>query len=489
MSTYFSDFFGISPSTLEDYGAFNISLVTDLPLFVDPFLLFTSENEEYQELHAQIIAYLVFLRDRAQLAARDRGLLNAWYRFPEVKQNWFGFSATGNSGSGLGRAFAVALNENLHKLFPDFGAETITKGSHFEKLCLIREGVGRDNISDFTTNLIKQFLCRYTESFAKLHLSGTQRRITTVPKVRFNYEVEAWQSEQFDLPWFRGDYVLLTPRDILTKDDTWINKTDLIHDFEALPEAIPNDELRAQVSNYFKNALARDKKREATRQARSEAARSTIIKFPELIDYFIREKEDDGSRAKRLSAAKVEQSEQLFIQQIQGLQQSLQQRTDFYTIEGDTRDESLRRLDYLKDVIENKGGYRIFYIDNEPVQRESDLQIMYRLVWYGTPSDVSREVNDGRGPADFKISRGARDKTIIEFKLARNTQLKRNLERQAEIYKAASDAAAAIKCILYFSKEERARVLRILKDLKLSGHPDIILIDARKDNKPSASKA
>jgi hypothetical protein len=40
----------------------------------------------------------------------------------------------------------------------------------------------------------------------------------------------------------------------------------------------------------------------------------------------------------------------------------------------------------------------------------------------------------------FQISRGAADKTIVEMKLAKNTQLKRNLERQIEIYKKASDA-------------------------------------------------
>ncbi|MET3595347.1 hypothetical protein ABID26_004759 [Mesorhizobium shonense] len=33
-----------------------------------------------------------------------------------------------------------------------------------------RSGVGRDNISDFTTNLIKDYLCRYTEKFAAEHL-------------------------------------------------------------------------------------------------------------------------------------------------------------------------------------------------------------------------------------------------------------------------------------------------------------------------------
>ncbi len=56
MKVYFSDSFGIAPELLQEYGAFNVSLINDLPLFIDPFLLFTSEKEEYRKLHEQIIA-------------------------------------------------------------------------------------------------------------------------------------------------------------------------------------------------------------------------------------------------------------------------------------------------------------------------------------------------------------------------------------------------------------------------------------------------
>ena len=34
---YFSEIFGIEESVLEECGALNISLLNDLPLFVDPF--------------------------------------------------------------------------------------------------------------------------------------------------------------------------------------------------------------------------------------------------------------------------------------------------------------------------------------------------------------------------------------------------------------------------------------------------------------------
>ena len=42
MKVYFSDFFDVNPDVIEKYGAFNISLINDFSLFIDPFLLFNS---------------------------------------------------------------------------------------------------------------------------------------------------------------------------------------------------------------------------------------------------------------------------------------------------------------------------------------------------------------------------------------------------------------------------------------------------------------
>jgi hypothetical protein len=177
------------------------------------------------------------------------------------------------------------------------------------------------------------------------------------------------------------------------------------------------------------------------------------------------------------------------VQQFKELPDLLSKLTAFYSLSGNTYDEALRRVRYLKDVIENKGGHKIFYIKGSPVQREEDVHILYRMTWFATPSDVSQEVNDGRGPADFKISRGSQDKSLIEFKLAKNTRLKDNLKKQTKIYEKASDARKSIKVILFFTAAERKRIEGILKELGLAKDESIVLIDARKDNKPSGSKA
>lgn len=485
-SIYFSDVFGIAPEVLEDYGAFDVSLVNDLPLFIDPFLLFNSEKAEYRALHDQIIRYVRFLRDKAVAGAVTPGLMKAWFMFPEVKQTWLGYSLVGNGGSGLGAGFARATYQNLGEVFTNFGDEQVTKGSHIEKLCLFADGVGRDNISDFTTNLITGFLAEYTQTFAREHLRPEQRRVVPVPKAVFNYETETWQSLRYELPFHDGDFVLLTPVDMLTKDDIWINRTDLVRGYHHIVSAIPDDQLREQINNYFEKLLPEDYKKTDEEKAAARA----VLQFPQLIEHYIRWKEDHGDEAEALSEQKVRDSKQVYIAQVKELIGILADATGFYETPGATLSETRARVAYLKDVIENKDGYRLFFdADGRPIRRESDLQIIFRFTWFNTPLDVNREVNNGRGPVDYTISRGKRGKTLVEFKLASNTSLKKNLKAQAEIYQRAGDAEHALKVILFFTDGERAKVGAILEDLGLTGNPDVVLIDARADNKPSASKA
>ena len=379
----------------------------------------------------------------------------------------------------------MALQGSLSDVFRDFGTEKVTKGSHLEKLCLIADGVGNDKISDFTTNLIHGFLLRYTEQFATKHVDPRLVREIAAPRVRFNYATETWEPGVFRLPYHDGDYVLLTPRDMLTKDDTWINRSDLVRDFERIPDALPSKQLREQVNNYFRRRLPKD----PTKEEHARAAIATIAEFPVLIDAFIRRKEDTGELAESISSSKVADSSTLYVRQFGRLAQLLQEASRFYQVRGTTYDEAYQRVLYFKDVVENKGGHTLFYIRGRPVEREKDVHVMYRLTWFGSPVDVTREANDGRGAVDFKVSHGSADKTLVEFKLASNTQLKRNLANQAGVYERSSDARRTIKVIVYFNAAQRRRVEKILTELHLQDDPDVVLVDARNDNKPSGSKA
>ncbi|MCE1187631.1 MAG: hypothetical protein LWX56_00700 [Ignavibacteria bacterium] len=481
---YFSDFFNVDEVEILQYGAFNISLINDLPLFVDPFLIFNSEKPEYKKLHADIIEYIKFLRNKSSSKGLDAGLLKSWYLFPEVKQNWFGYSESGNNGRGLGRDFGNSLSRNLSSAFPDFGKEKISSGSHLEKLCLVKEGVGKDQISDFTTNLIKNYILEYTQEFAKRYIDKKYCKTIQVQKVEFNYKTETWMTKPFYLPYILGDFVLLTPRDILTKDNTWINRHDIYGDFYDIVAAIPNDQLRSQINNYLSGLFP--KKKKVSGKERNQILQKVIEQFPALIDYYIKFKEDNGEKAVAISESKVKETEVFFIRQLEEFVGLLLDNTEFYTTEDNSYTNAYKRVMYLKHVIEDKDGYRVFYNNNKPIKKETDLHILYKLTWFASEFEPDAEVNNGRGPVDFKISRGSRDKCLVEFKLAGNTKLKENLQHQVKIYEEANQTNNSIKVILYFDQTEYVRVQKILKELKLENDKNIVLIDAS-NNKKSAS--
>lgn len=418
LNIYFSDFFQVSPEKISEYGAFNISLINDLPLFIDPFLIFNSKESELQKLHNDIINYLVFLKNKSLLyEVLEKGVLEAWFVFREVKQTWLGFSKTGNDGSGLGPDFGRNLHRNFRNIFSDFGEENITLSSHIERLCLIEHGVGKDNISDFTTTLIKEYLVEYTQAFAQAHIEKRFRERVSVPKIRFNYETESWEPETYDLPVFQNDFVLLTPRKLLTKEKLWVNRKDMIESaigYHDIAIAIPNEQLRFQVNNYFLSILPRKPKGKLhTKDELRTAVEQTIRQFPELIQYYIRQKEEQGDIAEEISLQNVTESERLYIEQVERFVKSHLAETDFYKIDSKNSEEAHTRLLLLKEVIEANNAQWLLHVEEKPISTENELGVLLKLIW------LANQENSKAESIDF----------LPELKLATNTQLKKKLEK------------------------------------------------------------
>jgi hypothetical protein len=256
----------------------------------------------------------------------------------------------------------------------------------------------------------------------------------------------------------------------------------MLGDFEEFAESIENVQLRSEVNDYFRGLLPEDPED----KDRKQAAAYAIRRFPQLVDYYIRLKELTGNQAVAVSEEKVREIEDVFVRQVGELVNSLRSQTQFYENQGDTYSRSLARAQYLKQVIENNDGYRVFYVKGKPIRREKDLHIMFRLTWFASQDAVDTEVNNGRGPVDFKISRGSKDSTLVEFKLASNSKLKMNLQNQLEVYKAANETDKAIAVIMCFTEAEMRKTIQILNELELTGEDNVILIDASPD-KPSAS--
>lgn len=472
----FSDYFNINQSILDEYGALNICLSSDLPLFIDPFLLFASEDEEYKKLHQSLIDHILILKEIA-IIDKEAAIDNSIFRFPEIKQNWLGVSKFGNEGHGLGKDFAKKMVKSFNGFYKSFGNEEISSETHIEKLTIMNPRVGRDFISDFTTNLIFDFLLQYTQTFALKYLSQSQIKEFSINSV-FDKKFNRWMPKKYQLPYLyleeKGDFIILTPLDILTKDEAAINNSEFYSNFQSVANSIKNADLRNSINEYFRGLLPK----KPTKIDRTSAINRTVNKYPEIIDYYIKSKEDSKESVVNLTKDKIRRLTSEIIDALSSLGDILFDKSDFYKILPNSYDEALKRVHFLKEVIENNDGYRVFYKDGIAISKEDTIQRIFKLTWYATPFDVNSEVNNGRGPADYKVSYGADDATIVEFKLGKSSSLSRNLANQTDIYKKASKSANDIKVILCYNEGEIKSVERTLNQLNLVDQENIVIIDA-----------
>ncbi len=293
----------------------------------------------------------------------------------------------------------------------------------------------------------------------------------------------------YTLPIWGDDYILLTPREILTKDKTWINSSDLRDDFYDICNSVGNETLRAEINNYIQKHMPIPKDGKKISKREESAVISAAIKeFPEIIKWYVKSKEENIVGAKNISQQNVDEIEGLFISNVKQIVNSLREETEFYNSKTlDSYERSIERAKCLKHYIEDRDGWRLFYHEGQPIKREFDLQMMFDLLWSTSSFDVNKEVNDGRGPADFVVSKGVNDKTTVEIKLASSSSLKNNLAKQAEIYMKANDSKNCVKIIMYFNDAEHDKLYKVLNNLNLHNKENIILIDAMP--KISASKA
>ena len=498
---FFSEYYGIKSSVVENYGAIDISFVCDIPLFIDPMLIFNSPKEEYKVLHEEIIKYFRFLYQKATSGLQEKEL-KAWFEFNEVPNNWLGYSMSGNKGAALGKKYAHFLYDNIR-----FATKTnnISKSSHIEKIMLLYEGSGKDKISDLVVNLIKGFLCSYTEKFAKKYIDSKFLMKSNVERAEFNYDTESFMSKEYTLPYIinekgKREYVLLTPKDILREDEPAINRKSFLDSYDEIRLAIDNDVLRAYVNNYFNKAVSeyeeqqrKNKKKvneKSIKRIERQAFAELIREYPELYDYYIKIVEDNPEQVN--SNAKIERDTEL--EKLCGCSKNIVELmiNSAYTIyeELSAREEAKRRIKEFKHLIEDCDGYKNLYYKGEQIALEKELQRLFRFVWVDTTFKGDSEPNNGRGQADFIVSRGKYNQNVIEFKLASNKSLE-HVFNQVEIYEAANCSEGSLIVIFFFTKQEEIFARNIIKSAGYENMIDesIFLIDCRKDNKKSASIA
>ena len=133
-------------------------LDADIPLCIDPFLLYKSRRAELRAAHALLLtlfneAFAAFRNGDHERAAR---LID----FPEVPEIRFGYARQSVAGRGIGAVLAQLVMDTLRQ-----SPALVERGiRHVEELQLFSSGIAEDRISDLAANAIKGYLVTYTQA-------------------------------------------------------------------------------------------------------------------------------------------------------------------------------------------------------------------------------------------------------------------------------------------------------------------------------------
>jgi hypothetical protein len=190
--------------------------VEDLPLCIDPFLLYKSRDPELRRLHDLVVRHF-----GAGVDAIRRGNIDEAERildFPEVSEIGFGYGSKNKRGSGLGTILQKLLIDSL-----TMSPAILERGvRHVEEMQLISPGIGPDRVGDIASNILKSYLIDYTQRQCAIHDIPIERNVPL--EHVFDPGDGVWQDGYFDLPINASDGrpVLLVPRRIV-RQLPWIN--------------------------------------------------------------------------------------------------------------------------------------------------------------------------------------------------------------------------------------------------------------------------
>jgi len=470
----FSEYYGINEA--EQYDWFDPVMSLDTHLFIDPFLIYAEEDSVFGKSHQKIIAFFnAMYRLIAQSAGNPE---SAYYKkaerellFPEVEELCLGYTSSGTKGSGSGGDYAAVIANSIWEAIK----AGLTEITHFEEIGLLSEGIGADRISDMTANLLREEFADYTKAICREHNTPTTHR--HYPRGSYNEEKEFWIPFETDLP--ENPY---NHRPLILVPKRYLRDLPTINAFDFWEFGIQNEnETIRQNFNY--DVSQRVSKRDIIQIARDRF---------DLVEAYLRFREEHGSEAYDLD---LDQKGYL----------SWYAATAAYCEEKPLKFELSTVAELKKAVdsmigefrhfVEQNAGWKLLWNNRQKPKNETAAQLLFlgiiKHYCRANDIDVSKEANIGRGPVDFKVSRGYSLRALIELKLARNTKFWNGLSKQFPTYLKAENIKSGYFVVIVFSESDRLKIQPIqelIREVRQKTSCDLrpIIVDASWDH-PSAS--
>lgn len=266
---------GVSPFDVD----FVIPRVgVDIPLGIDPFLLYKSRDLQLASLHNLLIGVFSAGVDAVRQNEIDKA--RYLFDFPEVAAIGLGYTESGKRGSGVGPLLSQLIIQTLMD-----APSLVSRGvRHIEEMQILSLGIGPDRISDITANVLKHFLIEYTQKQCGLW------KIPITSGVPIAHVLDpgslSWRDGYFDLPCspLNGEPILLVPRRIV----------------RALPWINYDDYFRTEFSAYLRAKKLRKGGMGAALQVTASDKRTVVAVSRaeiERVDRYVRRKEEAGADA------------------------------------------------------------------------------------------------------------------------------------------------------------------------------------------------
>lgn len=460
MPIFISDEFALG-SKLEDLGVFDSLMDEDSNFFINIKRLKDTKVPEFKDSYNNINSYF---REMAILLKASKNQEDKLYKtavkgfnFSEVKGINLGFSK-GTRGAGFGPILSNQIVKDASLIIKS-GSE---QPEIFHLVSLFEENVGPDRLSDMIANLIYEDIVRYTKKIYK-----------DVGINNDNYPDYSFESELLINP-YKNCELLLLPIDVLHElpiARSWDDIDRVVSENETIKR-----EMSDLVGNEWHKLAASQKK---------HYIKEHIFMKPDLVRKVI-----DDYKAMDVKVYDIYKNIDYKIEKLISSVTNTKSKIDLS--EKSSYESTMEILNQFKHWIENQKGYETLTdIDTRNEEKIVQRTIHGTAIYYCQVNnlDISPESNTGRGPVDFKISRGL-DKTVVEIKLTSNQETVHGFEVQIEEY-AKSEGSDNKIFLLIDNGRSSSRINKVMESydrrLEAGENPaTVIIIDAKP--KESASK-
>lgn len=462
--TLLSEYLGIGKK-LTDAGVFDCYIKQDSKFFVNILLLKTTKIPEFKNSYNKINSFfndlvtLLLSADSKDMENRFFSEAVNKFQFNEYKELNLGFSES-KGGSGFGGK----LSEKTIRDAFDIIKKGNEKPELFHLVGLFEDNVGPDRISDMICGIINDDIEKYTKRiFKQLYINSNSCK-----NVKFD-------SKGYIVNPKNNGRLLLIPSSLL-------QNLPIMDSWEDADEVFSKNRLiRSIINRIIGNTWEKKKSEE-----RKLFIKDNIFSNKKLCEELIEEYKKTTTEPIDVDSDYVYNLPKSWKELVKYNFKTKNKRIN-------TLNASIEIIGIFKDWVENNGGWKDIR-NQKSSNREKYVQhlILLSSKYYARINnvDISPETNKGNGLADFKVSCGENDKTVIEIKLSTNSQYLHGYESQIRDYAKSEGTDKMVYCYLDLGDND-ARLSKLIEtnrnDIENTKiYPELMLINTKE--KLSASK-